>query len=126
MLAVEMTSFQTALGVAIVAAVTALVGARAEFHRSQRARPLAEFLAEKAIFGERRLKRAEHRLLSCDIGRSHRTAIHLRCRRDTLRTPPAKRRLISAIKEREHRQKVRIGSRHPLILSDHLRPDAAQ
>lgn len=43
MLAVEVTSFQTALGVAIVAAVTALVGARAEFHRSQRVRAYSDF-----------------------------------------------------------------------------------
>lgn len=43
MLAVEVTSFRTALAVAIVAAATALAGARAEFHRSQRVRAYSDF-----------------------------------------------------------------------------------
>lgn len=43
MLALEVTTVQTALAVAVVAAATALVGARAEFHRSQRVRAYSDF-----------------------------------------------------------------------------------
>ena len=43
MLALEVTAFQTALAVAIVAAATALLGARAEFHRNQRVRAYSDF-----------------------------------------------------------------------------------
>lgn len=43
MFAMEVTAFQTALAVAILAAVTALLGARAEFHRTQRVRAYSDF-----------------------------------------------------------------------------------
>lgn len=43
MFAMEVTTFQTALAVAVVAAVAALLGARAEFHRSQRVRAYSDF-----------------------------------------------------------------------------------